>query len=135
MASPPRHQNTSDFDTRILLTLWGKEYLDRNITYIYTDILTCSQNIQSAQNILALKQENHTSIQISNFSVAALVVLGKQASAPDPPQGMPAHLMHVFRLRPKRRKLDAAHKIQAQVKITKQNHFFSLKPSPPQPHL
>lgn len=66
-----------------------------------------------------------------NFSIVALAVLGKQASAPDPPQHMPVISGTWSRLSPERRHQVAAPKIQAEVKITKQYHPISLKLSPP----
>lgn len=59
MTSPPWHQNTSNFDALIFLTLWGKEHLgrDRDITYINTDNL--HPEYPECLNVLAPKQESH----------------------------------------------------------------------------
>lgn len=57
MTPPPWHQNTSNIDALIFLTLCSKEYLGRDFTYIYIDNL--HPEYRECLNMLALKQENH----------------------------------------------------------------------------
>lgn len=66
-----------------------------------------------------------------NFSTIALAVLGKKASAPGHLRACQIVSSLYSRLTPKERQPDVACRIQAEAKMTEQNHYVSLKTSPP----
>lgn len=66
-----------------------------------------------------------------NFITIALVVLGKKASAPGHLRACQIVSSLYSRLTPKERQPDVACRIQAEAKMTEQNHYVSLKTLPP----